>query len=170
MTRIADRRSIVAVDPNSRGLAFVFFEDGQLLDWGTRRRDGDELALLDEILGRSKADVLVLENAEAPRSERRPRTKRLLSEMRRHAARKDLSVVAVSRYLVRKEWAERGMTRKHEVATEIASMFPELEPLVPRQRKVYRSEAVRGDIFDAASLVLSEFGAEQERISDQRSA
>ena len=60
MTQIADQRSIVGVDPGSRGLAFVFFERGTLLDWGTRRRDGDELALLDRLLDRCNAEVLVL--------------------------------------------------------------------------------------------------------------
>jgi hypothetical protein len=44
-----------------------------LLDWGTRRRDGDELALLDQLLDRCNAEVLVLEDPDAPRSERRPR-------------------------------------------------------------------------------------------------
>jgi hypothetical protein len=157
MTQISDQRSIVGVDPGSRGLAFVFFERGMLLDWGTRRRDGDELALLDQLLDRCNAEVLVLEDPDAPRSERRPRIRRLLRLMARHAAERGLTVLTVSRFAVRYAWACRGTTRKHSVAAEIGAMFPEIEPLVPRMRKVYNAEQARADIFDAVSLVLQVF-------------
>jgi hypothetical protein len=157
MTQIADERSIVSVDPGSRGLAFVFFERGMLLDWGTRRRDGDELALLDQLLDRCNAEVLVLEDPDAARSERRPRVRRLLRLMARHAAERGVIVQTVCRYDVRQAWAARGRTRKHAVAAEIGAMFPEIEPLVPRIRKVYNGEQARADIFDAVSLVLHVF-------------
>jgi hypothetical protein len=107
MTQIADQRAIVSVDPGSRGLAFVFFERGTLLDWGTRRRDGDELALLDQLLDRCNAEVLVLEDVDAARSERRPRVRRLLRLMARHAAERGISVQTVSRYDVRQAWSAR---------------------------------------------------------------
>jgi hypothetical protein len=153
MTRIADQRSIVAVDPNSRGLAFVFFEGGQLLDWGTRRRDGEELNLLDELLHRYKADILILEDPDAPRCERRPRKRQLLRILAESGKRKGITVIAVGRYAVRQGWANQGITTKHGVATQLAAMFPEIEPLVPRKRKPYRSEQTRADIFDALSLI-----------------
>ncbi|MEA2238183.1 MAG: hypothetical protein QOC81_2907 [Thermoanaerobaculia bacterium] len=159
MTQIADQRSIVGVDPGSRGLAFVFFERGTLLDWGTRRRDGDELALLNQLLDRCNAEVLVLEDPDAARSERRPRVRRLLRLMARHAAERGVIVQTVCRYDIRQAWATHGRTRKHAVAAEIGAMFPEIEPLVPRIRKVYNGEQARADIFDAASLVLHAFPA-----------
>jgi Holliday junction resolvasome RuvABC endonuclease subunit len=157
MTQIADQRSIVGVDPGSRGLAFVFFERGTLLDWGTRRRDGDELALLDQLLDRCNAEVLVLEDPDAERAERRPRVRRLLRLMARHAAERGITVQTVCRYDVRKAWTGRGKTRKHAVAAEIGAMFPEIEPLIPRIRKVFNAEQARADIFDAVSLVLHAF-------------
>ncbi|HEV7766391.1 MAG TPA: hypothetical protein VGQ76_15410 [Thermoanaerobaculia bacterium] len=158
MTKLADDRSIIAIDPNPRGLAFVFFENGMLLDWGTRRGDGDECALLQRLLERYKADVLVLEDPEVPRAERRPRVRQLLGLLAQTARHQGVRVVAVSRFAVRREWAERGLTRKHAVAESIGAMFPEIEPLVPRKRKVFRSEEARTEIFDAASLVLHAFG------------
>ena len=157
MTQIADQRSIVSVDPGSRGLAFVFFERGTLLDWGTRRRDGDELALLDELLDRCNAEAFVLEDPDAARSERRPRIRRLLRLMARHAAERGIAVRTVSRYEVRQAWAAHGRTTKHAVAADIGAMFREIEPLVPRIRKVYNGEQARADIFDAVSLVLHAF-------------
>lgn len=157
MTRISSTRSIMGIDPSSRGLAFVFFEQGVLLDWGTRRRDGQELDVLDDILRHFRADVLVLEDGDAPRSERRPRMRRLLGALADHAGKQGVAVIAISRARVREEWGVRGKSTKHEVAAGIAAMFPELEPLVPPPRKLYNSEKARTNIFDAASLVLAAF-------------
>ena len=175
MTRIADQRSIVGIDPTSRGVAFAFFESGEFLDWGTRRNDGNELRLLDRLLDTFKADVLVLEDGDALRSERRPRIRRLLRLMAEHARSRGIVVVTMSRHGVREEWANRGMTTKHTVSVAIGGMFPEIEMLVPRKRKVYWSEEARAEIFDAISLVLHAFpvdaadaGAEQAAL--QRTA
>src|SRR5437764_6870826 len=160
MTRIADERSIVGVDPTPRGLAFVFFESGELLDWGTRRIDGGELAVLERLLGGFNADVLVLEDPDAGGSERRPRMRVLLRRLADDARSRGITVVTVGRRDVREAYAKLGMTRKHSVAAEIAARFPEVEPLVPRTRKVYRSEEARAEIFDAISLVLHAFPIE----------
>lgn len=161
MTRIIDQRSVIAIDPNSRGLAFAFFEGGDLLDWGTRRDDGHELDLLDRLLRSYRADLVVLEDPDAPRSERRPRMRRLLRLMARQAREHGTAMVTVSRYAVRQEWARGGFTTKHAVAKEIGAMFPEIEPLVPRRRKVFRSEQARTEIFDAVSLVVHACGVQQ---------
>src|SRR5918911_772622 len=115
MIRISDHRSIVGIDPTTRGLAFVFFENGELLDWGTRRSDED-VRLLERLLASLKSDVLVVEDADAPRSERRPKIRRLLRQLKAHAELHGIEVVSVSRYAVRSEWAKVGRTRKHAVA------------------------------------------------------
>jgi hypothetical protein len=157
MTRINDDRAIVGIDPTPRGLAFVFFENGELLDWGTRRSDEGDVALLDRLLNRLRADMLVLEDPDAPRCERRVRVKRALRQFKAHAESRGIEVRMVSRYAVRSEWAKRGRMRKHAVAEAIAENFPEIDILVPRVRKVYRSEEARAEIFDALSLVLYAF-------------
>lgn len=157
MTRINDQRFIVGIDPTSRGIAFVFFENGELFDWGTRGSSDGEARFLDRLVNVTKPDVLVLEDPNAARSERRPRIKRLLRELRADAESRGIEVRPVSRYAVRVEWAKRGRTRKRAVAEAIAESFPEIDVLVPRVRKVYRSEEARAEIFDALSLVLHEF-------------
>jgi hypothetical protein len=164
MTRIADNRSIVAIDPTPRGLAFAFFESGELLDWGTRRSDGSELAVLERLLGGFKADVLVLENPDAAGSERRPRMRVVLRRLAEDALTRGVAVVTVGRRDVREEYGRQGVTRKHGVAAAIAALFPEVEPLVPRVRKVYRSEEARAEIFDAISLVLHAFPLESDQV------
>jgi hypothetical protein len=164
MTKITDQRSIVAIDPTPRGLAFAFFESGELLDWGTRRKDGGELAVLDRLLAAFKADVLVLEGPDVAGAERRPRVKALLRRLAKQARAQGVTVVSVSRKAVREEYGRQGVTRKHGVAAAIAALFPEVEPLVPRVRKVYRSEEARAEIFDAISLVLHAFPLESDQV------
>jgi hypothetical protein len=168
MTKISDERFIVGIDPTPRGLAFVFFESGELLDWGTRRSDDGEIRLLDRLLDDVNADVLVLEDPDAPRSERRPRMKELLRRLRAHAESRGVELRLVSRHAVRSEWAKRGRTRKHAVAEAIAESFPEIDVLVPRVRKVYRSEEARAEIFDALSIVLSVFPLSRGSLSGTR--
>lgn len=158
MTSLADPRAILGIDPTKRGLAFAFFEDGRLIDWGIRRAAGNEVAVLEAILNLCPADVIVLENPDAERSERRPKMQKALSLLTRAAETRRLAVVKVSRFDVRREWSARGLTRKHAVAKAIAEDFHVLEVLVPRPRKPYMDEEARVQVFDAASLVLHAFG------------
>lgn len=170
MTGIADQRSILSIDPTPRGLAFAFFESGELLDWGTRRSGRNDLAILDRLLAMFKADVLVLEDQDAAGSERRPRMKLLLRRMAERARSQGVTMVTVSRRAVRTAYALRGITRKHGVAAAIAEAFPEVRPLVPRMRKVFRSEEARAEIFDAISLVLYAFPIERTKEAVGRAA
>jgi len=154
MTRIFDHRSILAIDPDFRGVAFVFFENGMLLDWGTRGRGRNELEVLDEMLDRFQADVLVIEDGEALRSERRARMRRALRLMAKRAAARGIIVQKISRHEVRRSWRERDKTNKHDVAAAIAVSFPEIEPYVPRKRRTWDTEDPRTGVFDAMSLLL----------------
>jgi hypothetical protein len=158
MKRLTDPRAILGIDPTKRGLAFVFFENGRLIDWGIRHA-GDEIANFEAILNLCPADVIVLEDADAQRSERRPQIRQVLSRLTRAAEVRGLVVMKVSRFEVRRGWRERGVTRKHAVAKAIAEEFPALEVFVPRPRiKPYMDEEARVQVFDAASLVLHALG------------
>ena len=154
MTRIPDERSILAVDPGDRGLAFVHFENGVLLDWGTCGRGRKELAVLDGMLDRFKADLLVLEDPDALRSERRARMRRVLRLMAKRAAERGVVVRKVSRYAIRRAWREQAKTNKHTVAAALVASFPEIGPYVPRKRRTWESEDPRTGVFDALALVL----------------
>ena len=108
-----------------------------------------------------KADVVVLEDPDAARCERRMRARRLLRAMTDHLERNGIAVIIVSRYDVRRTAADRGMATKHEVAREIARMFPEVEHLIPPPRKSFDSEHGRSNIFDAISLILHVLGTRE---------
>jgi hypothetical protein len=159
MKRLIDSRAILGIDPTKRGLAFAFFENGRLIDWGIRHA-GDEIANFEVILNLCPADMIVLEDPDAKRSERRPQIRQVLSRLAHAAEARGLVVVRVSRFEVRRGWSASGVTRKHAVAKAIAADFPALEVFVPRPRsKPYMDEEARVQVFDAASLVLHAFGS-----------
>jgi hypothetical protein len=165
MKHLTDRRAILGIDPTKRGLAFVYFEGGRLIDWGIRRA-GSEIADFEAIARLCPADVVVLEDPDAERSERRPSMQRALSRLGLAAELRRLVVVKVSRYEVRRGWMERGVTRKHAVAKVIAEDFPALEVFLPRPRiKAYMDEEARVQVFDAASLVLHAFGTTDDSLA-----
>lgn len=158
---LRDRRSIVAIDPTPRGVAYVCFARGELLDWGHRhcgRNESDVGAFIEELLTFSDADVLLLEATASPASKRCTRIRKLLALITRRAQQKGIVVRAVSRSAVRAHWTKKGVTTKEAVAAAIAHQLPELQPFVPPPRKIWMSENPHVNLFDAASLVLCRFG------------
>lgn len=162
MSKLWQTSAILGLDPTSRGIAFAFFERGKLLDWGTRRNDGDEMSVVDRLLETYRPDTVVIEDPDAHRCERRSRVRALLRRIAVRARTERINVILVSRYAVREDWKSRGFGNKHGVAKEIAKIFPEIEHLLPRRRKPYQSEQVRSDIFDAISIVVRAFGVEAD--------
>ncbi|MDQ3279892.1 MAG: hypothetical protein M3Q69_00600 [Acidobacteriota bacterium] len=135
----------------------MFFEDGELLDWGTLEdapEDAVQLALVDRILDGCAADILILEDPDADGSKRKPRMAHLLRIFARHARKRGVEIVSIARADVHAAWARRGLQRKEAVAAAIGGMLPELAHLVPPARTKWANEADRVNIFDAASLVL----------------
>lgn len=154
---LRDRRSIVGVDPTPRGIAFVFFEGGELLDWGHMEGSADDaaqLALVDRLVDGCAADVLVLEDGMASGSKRKPRMQYVLRLIAAHAQKRRMQVAKVARSDVREAWADRGITTKEATAAAIAEILPVLHDIVPPRRKIGANEAERVNIFDAVSLVL----------------
>ena len=158
MTLLRDPRPILGIDPTHDGVAFAFFEDGTLADWGTSRDDGNELRVLDRLIDDYGAKVIVIEDGDAPKSERRPRMRKVLRDLAGHAKKRGLTVVEISRREVRDAWEKRGITRKQAVGAELAKLFPDLAPIVPPPRKVYRREVPRERILGTVALVVHAFG------------
>lgn len=156
--------SVVAIDPTPRGIAFVFFENGEAMDWGERTRgSGNELEIVDGLIEGCAADVLVLEAPDAEGSRRRPRIRLLLGAIAKHARRRGVKVYTVGRDEVRRVWIARGAANKEQIAAMIAAGYPELSSVVPPPRRAGANEDPRVNIFDAASLVL---GCEATRSAD----
>ena len=164
--RLSDRRSIFAIDPTPRGIAFVFFEDGRLLDWGERlRRSEDEFGIAQTLVDGCAADILVLEDPDASGSRRHPRIRKMLREIVKRARRRGVTVIPVSRAEVLCSWLAQGATNKAAIAAEIASRYEELAAVIPPCRGAGASEDPRMHIFDAASLAIHYDETRRKRIA-----
>ena len=152
------QRSVVAIDPTPRGIAYVFFENGELLDCSQRSTAPEDraiFAVVDEILDGCAADLLILEDPDVPGTRRHPRMRHVLREITTHVRKRGIPVIQVARDEVRASFALEGVTTKEAMAAAIAERYPLLAPFVPPPRKHFESEDARVNIFDAASLALA---------------
>lgn len=155
MTILSPR--ILALDPTTRGFAYVLLEGAeQLRDWGSVnllvRTDANILARVARVIDRSQPDFLVVEDGRGTR--RRPRATRIIRGIEDLAKERSIPVIRVSRSHVRREFAPAKT--KQEIALTIAQLFPELRPRLPRPRtRPYMSEDERMNLFDAASFALA---------------
>lgn len=158
MTIPFHNRSVVAIDPTPKGIAYVFFENGELLDSDQRSTSSEDQAVLsavDEVLDGCAADALVLEDPDAGGTRRHPRMRHLLREITKHVRKRGIVVLPVAREDVRRAWAAKGIVTKEAMAAAIAERLPGLAPFVPPRRKYPASEDARVNLFDAASLALT---------------
>lgn len=153
---------VLAIYPNTRGLAFVLFE-GPLapVDWGVRevrggRKNESCLQHVRALLDRYHPDALVLQDT-SESGARSHRIRVLNSAIAECADRLGLRIATCSRTQVRQSF---GYATKHEIAVAIARHVPVFERYLPPKRKPWTSEDARMGLFDAAALGISFFRAE----------
>lgn len=157
MTGLPHPPRVLALDPVSRGLGVVVFENPSLpIEWGVRelRRDKDArcLEIVGEHLARFQPDLVVVEDTDHPSCRRCPRIRSLIVDIRRLARSRNTPTVTVNRDQVQ---SALGVATKHEAATLIARNLPELAPFLPPFRKPWMNEDPRTAIFDAAAFALT---------------
>jgi hypothetical protein len=119
-----------------------------------RPKNLSSLRKVRDLLAFYRPDVLVLENHQGRGSRRAKRIQALINLIAAHAAEQRMTTAAYSRADVR---ASFGLTTKREIAEAIVREFPELVPRLPPVRRIWMSEDVRMNIFDAASLAITFF-------------
>ncbi len=153
-------KSVLAIDPTSRGFGYAFFEGRlNLVDWGTKQVDVAEnircIFQIREIIQRFQPDVITLEDPKGKGSRRCYRICKLIKFIRALAAKHRITTRCFSRDRVREIFAKFNARTKHQIAIEVSRQLPELEPQLPRYRKPWMSEDERMSIFDAVSLALT---------------
>jgi hypothetical protein len=165
MTNRARYSLVLAIYPNSRGIAFVVFEGaGTLIDWGIRgarynHNQDSYLAAIDDLFALYQPAALVLQNMDHAGTRRSERIRTLNAEIMELAKGLGVEVRSYSRAQVRNafEWSE-GRT-KEALAEAIAEELPALKRHVPPPRKPWTSEHACMGVFDAAALALTFFSS-----------
>lgn len=147
----------IAIDPTRRGFAFAVLEGTEgLIDWGVVRVQGEKrderfLERLDDMLGRYKPRLLVVEDCRDTR--RGARACRWIGMAIALTGRYEMSSATVTRRRVKAAFSAYGTT-KHEIAQAIADHFPELADRLPPKRKLWLPESEAMGVFDAVSFGL----------------
>lgn len=152
-------RMALAVDPTTKGFAFVVIEDGLLVDWGVRHagpiKTSGSLKKLRLLLRQFTPDMLVLEDVNHNSSRRWRRIRQLIGIFAREARRHRVIIRRVTRKEVQRYFAGHSVQiTKHRVALALAERFPELRERLPRVRKVWMTEDERMSIFDALAMAM----------------
>jgi hypothetical protein len=152
------QQRILCLDIRPRSFAFVVFEGPKLvLDWGARsfRRGvnavrvplGKKVArLLEEYV----PCVLVLE---------RPRTRkhvRIVAAIRKQAKLQRIPIRLLSAKVIDAAFSGSN-DNKHQIASTLATRFPDLISVLPPKRRSWESEDYRMSMFDAAALGTAYF-------------
>jgi hypothetical protein len=147
---------ILAIDPTTSGFAFVVREGTErLVDWGVARvwaeSKNEYLARIEAIVGKYSPMGIVVEDS--TQSKRGTRARRRIALLLRYAKSQDITTTSVSWVTVR-EAVGKGLRTKYEIASRIASQFPELAVYLPQRRRAWESEDPRINIFDALAFAL----------------
>jgi hypothetical protein len=157
---------VLGIALNTRGFGYGLFESPQVpVDWGTKAVRGDKnrksVKRFRELIEQFRPDVLVIEDPTAPSSRRHPRIKVLTSKIVELALENDITVKLLPRTKVLKHFEPFGATTKYKIAVKICALFPELEPILPRPRKMWEAENPRLSIFDAIALIVLFYAAKR---------
>lgn len=148
---------ILGIDPCPRGFGFVVFDAPAFLnDWGVAKVASNEtssyLVRIVALIERYQPDVVAL-----PRPadyKRRPLLKRLVSALIRLTIKRSIIVRIVSRDSTVRTFGPYGNT-KYDRSLRLTILFPELKASLPPPRKIWNSEDMRMNIFDALALVVA---------------
>jgi hypothetical protein len=168
---------VLAIDPYSRGFGFAVMEEPfQLIDFGlkiptkAKGNDGKRLKKVEAMINRYQPDVLVAEDSQAKECRRKPRTRKMLHDIQKLVAGRNIAFVRLSWPAVQRIVTERPTSTKYTVATKIAQQFQELESYLPALRKPWMSEDETMNIFDATALALAMLLIREKQLTVQAQA
>lgn len=150
----------LALYPNTHGIAYVLCEDPYtIVDFGIKTiREKEHCRYMKKVFelltSALPSQVILLDytNARVPLSKR---MQQVISECRKVAENKQVSVVSYSREEINFVFSEFGARNKYEVATTISSWYPQLNSRLPNPRKAWEAESYHMGVFDAFALMLT---------------
>jgi hypothetical protein len=175
MTFSGRNKWVIAIYLNSRGFAFVLFEEPlQLRNWDIVEATGAErkeriiarATSILAVLAANKPVTVVLQDMSPTGTHRPHRIRHFNEAIARIAERYGLPTALISRSDVRRRFAYLGSVTKDTIAAAIAKHIPDLKYFLPPPRKPWKSEDARMGLFDAAALALTFFHTDGVDSSD----
>jgi hypothetical protein len=160
-------RSVLALEPNWRGLAFVMFEkEGQLVDWGVyQARVAKNTRCLNkahDLIKRFQPDYVVMEDPNGAKARRGIRVCVLLARLDAAAVRYGSTAAKISRGQIYRQFSMFGVGSKDDIAVAVAAMLPQLAARLPKRRRIWESEHSAIGVFEAAALAITFYALEAD--------
>lgn len=156
---------VCAIYPNANGYGFVFLENVEigrkLIEYGSVRINPicnrKILERIKKSIDYFRPTIVILLDPEGKTSRVGKRNKNLMKDIIAYAESEKLQVFQYSRDQIRDVFEMFGVVTKYEISKRLLTEFTELEPMRPRERKLWTSEDRNMAIFDALSLALTWF-------------
>lgn len=153
---------VMAVAPVSRGFGlFVVTMKGQPIDWRVREiRNADDKnarcqASVDQLIEEFRPVALVIEDHQAPESQRRERVQELLELLASLPDDHNIKLAKFGPARMRAALDLPPRANKHKVAAALTAHFPILASLLPPPKKIWEPEVHSMAIFSAAALAFA---------------
>ncbi len=146
---------IVAADVRSSRLGYAVFEAPlRLIDWGIKWTKQSNARRIADVLTLFQPSVVVLPRILTNSKRNSVNVRRTIREIRSETRRASLPIATMSEKAVKKFFESYGFRTRHEIASALATLFPELASRLPpsRRKKPWKAESARMSIFDAARL------------------
>lgn len=149
---------ILALEVRPRRMAYALFETpSKLVDFGVTRfysfPEGIRRAA--SWLDRLRPTVLVLRKIERRSSRDRRRTRATMSEIRESVRHASIRISLITERQLQTCLRAHGVRTKHEIASFLAQLYPELAARLPAPRKAWQRENWHMPIFDAVALAIT---------------
>lgn len=161
------RELVLALQPSSRGLAYVLFEGPQsLVMWEVKEARGRKrLSRSYEIVGALitsyEPEVIVIEDVLGSTDRQLIRRKRLQRMITSYAEGRGVDVYAYTRKDIRACFLGTGAVTRREIAHVIAGRIHAFSRLPP-ERKLWKSEHRRMYLYDACALAQTYFSRDAQ--------
>ena len=153
----------LAIDPHIRRIGFAYFEAAILLDWGVKNVRNGDLATrsgrvlvpyLVRMLDEFEPEVLLVPDVRPGGTRRSAPVLETVEAVVREAHRRGLVVHALTDGDVTATFRPvvKGRTKKRSVNDVIVKWFPELKPMLPRERRLWDPEQYFTAMFHAIAL------------------
>ncbi|HZM02673.1 MAG TPA: hypothetical protein VFC44_06590 [Candidatus Saccharimonadales bacterium] len=149
---------VLGIAASWQGIGFAVMEnESRLVDWGSKRGNGDKnarcLSHVGNLVAQYAPNVIALESTRLEGSRRHLRVQSLIDQIVRMAEEEKIKVKRFSRKELSAGFLSNDEGTKHDVALHLAARFPEeLGFRLPRKHTLLVNEDCRMDMFDAVAL------------------
>lgn len=156
------RELVLALQPSSRGLAYVLFEGPQspviwqMKDARGRKRLSRSYEAAADLITCYEPEVIVIEDVLSSTDRQLGRRKRLQRMITSYAEGRGLDVYTYTRHDIRACFRDTGAVTRREIAQVIAGRIHAFSRLPP-ERKLWKSEHRRMYLYDACALAQTYF-------------